>query len=97
MTEKARTGDESDGADRVLGEIVRFVGEVYRKGSAGDALGADTRLLGGSVLDSIGLLELTVHLEEVYGVAIPADDVTAENFATLGRLARYLQRKGAAA
>lgn len=96
MTETTREGDGSGSADRVLGEIVRFVGEVYRKGSAGDALGADTRLLGGTVLDSIGLLELTVHLEEAYGIAIPADDVTAENFATLGRLARYLQQKGVA-
>jgi acyl carrier protein len=95
MTETTGSGD-GRAARLVLKEIVRFVTEDYRRGSAGDALGADTRLLGGSLLDSIGMLELTVHLEETYGISIPADDVTPENFGTLGRLAGYLQQKGAA-
>jgi acyl carrier protein len=44
-------------------------------------------------VDSIGMLELTVHLEETYGIAIAAEEVTPQDFGTVGSLARFVQRK----
>ena len=67
--------------------------ETFMKGSRPEALTDATRLLGGDLLDSIGMLELTVHLEETYGIAIAAEEVTPGDFGTVEALARFVQRK----
>jgi acyl carrier protein len=77
----------------IVEEIRRYLLETFLKGGGENSITAATRLLGGDLLDSIGMLELTVHLEETYGVAIAAEEVTPENFGTLGSLARFVDRR----
>ena len=42
------------------------------------------------------MLELSVHLEETYDITIAAEEVTPQDFGTVGSLARFVQRKMAA-
>lgn len=42
----------------------------------------ETRLLENGMLDSLQLMDLVFHMEEVYGVPVPLENLTPENFAT---------------
>ncbi len=57
------------------------------------ALSVDTRLLEGGLLDSLGVLQLTLFLGEHFGVEIEDTDFVPENFETIGDVARLIQRK----
>jgi acyl carrier protein len=53
----------------------------------------DQSLLGTSVLDSTGVLELITFLETEYGVKFNDDELTAENFDSLARIRSIISRK----
>ena len=53
---------------------------------------ADQDLLLSETLDSLRVTLLVQHLETVYDVSIPPEDVTLENFSTLECIADYLKR-----
>jgi len=57
------------------------------------ALSGDTRLLEGGLLDSLGVLQLTLFLGEHFGVEIEDTDFVPENFETIGDVVRFIQRK----
>ncbi len=44
-------------------------------------------------LDSVGVLQLVAALEGRTGAALPDEDLSAENFATVGNLVRLLKRR----
>lgn len=50
-------------------------------------------LLGTSVLDSTGVLELITFLETKYGVKFNDEELTAENFDSLSRIKKIISRK----
>jgi len=61
--------------------------------AAGEPLDAETFLLGrGLALDSVSLLDLVLALEERFGLRIAEDDVVAENFETIARVAKLIDR-----
>lgn len=68
--------------------------------AAEDTIGLDDGLQTTLGLDSISFVELRVRCEETFGIVIEDDDFSPENFRTLNRLARLVERKrgvGAAA
>ena len=83
-------------ADRIAASIRIFLLRTMMRGSRAEALSDATKLLGGDIVDSIGMLELSVHLEETYDITIAAEEVTPQDFGTVGSLARFVQRKMAA-
>lgn len=59
----------------------------------GMELGADTPLLDGGALDSLGILQLTARLEEAFGIQVSDEDFVPENFETVGAVVRYVSRR----
>jgi len=57
-----------------------------------DGLDPDTDLLEASVVDSVAMMDLIVWLEETYDVIIDPEDLTPDNFGTVNRMVRYLER-----
>lgn len=57
------------------------------------AIDADTPLLSGGRLDSMGVLQLVGFLEETFGIEVADDDFTEENFATVGTLLAFVARR----
>ncbi len=57
------------------------------------SLGEDDDLLLSNVLDSLRVMLLVSHLEERLGFTIPPEDVTLENFQSLGQIHRYLDER----
>ena len=55
---------------------------------------ADTPLLGSiPELDSMAVVQIITAIEEQLGVTVNDDEISAETFATLGSLARFIAEK----
>ncbi len=52
-------------------------------------------LLGGGLVDSMGMLRLISHIEKQFDVKVPAEDITIENFMTIEVIVAYLERRKA--
>ena len=50
-------------------------------------------LLGSGVLDSTGVLELIAFLEETYGVSFKDEELVAENFDSISKIAGFVSGK----
>lgn len=57
---------------------------------SGKTVQDDEELLVSGLVDSIGVMRLVTYLEQQYAIAIPPQDVTIENFATIDAIAAYL-------
>jgi acyl carrier protein len=59
----------------------------------GESLASSDSLLSKGVIDSTGVLELIAFLEQTFGISIDDSDVQADNFDSIQRIVRYLDRK----
>jgi acyl carrier protein len=64
-------------------------------GASPDELDDDVSLLQSGIIDSTGVLELILHLEQQHGVSIDATELRPENLDSINRLLAFLARKGA--
>lgn len=53
-------------------------------------LGADDPLLGSGIIDSMGVMEVIMFLEETYGVTVVDADITEEHLGTVRSIASYV-------
>ncbi|MBW2279770.1 MAG: acyl carrier protein [Deltaproteobacteria bacterium] len=85
-----------DASDAQRGLRIEGVIESVRSSqqlAAEEPLDAETFLLErGLALDSVSLLDLVLALEERFGLRIAEDDVVAENFETIARVAELIDR-----
>lgn len=78
----------------VMADVIRVLGEVLALGERTDTLAADTALLGAvPEFDSMAVLGVITRLEEVFGISIADDEISAETFETVGSLARFVEHK----
>ena len=57
----------------------------------------DQSLMSSGTLDSTGILELIMFVEEKFAVKIPDEDMLPENFDSVKAIAAYIERKKQAA
>jgi acyl carrier protein len=50
-----------------------------------------TSFLEEGIVDSTGVLELILFVEETFGIKVPDQDITPDNFDSVARLADYIQ------
>jgi acyl carrier protein len=62
---------------------------------ADESLGEHDSLTGEGIIDSTGLLELVLFLEDAFELQVPDEDLLPEQFDTIGRLADYVVRRSA--
>jgi acyl carrier protein len=55
-------------------------------------LSADDSLVEHGVIDSTGVLELVMMIEDVFGIKVADEDVVPENLDSINRLTAYIQR-----
>lgn len=53
----------------------------------------DTPLLSSGALDSIGILDLMMFLDERFAIGLDDTDFDADNLETVGRVIRFVERK----
>ncbi|MGH8258558.1 MAG: acyl carrier protein [Steroidobacteraceae bacterium] len=61
------------------------------------ALGFDESLIGRGIVDSTGILELVLFVEEQLGVKVRDDEMIPENLDSVSRIAAFVESKRLAA
>ena len=80
--------------------LVKIAEQIRKKAKAVDdtvALNLDTQLLEQQLLDSMELLQLVIALEKEFAISIPLEELTAENFATIGSIGNLIEQVGGSA
>ena len=74
--------------------VKRILRDSLQLGKRADALNEDSPLLGEiPELDSMAVVTILTLFEEEFGIEVNDDDISAETFATVGSLARFLQER----
>jgi acyl carrier protein len=72
--------------------ITRFLVNDLAAAAQGE-LTAESNLIAGGYLDSVGVMRLIHHLESKLSLKIPVRDVVPANFVTIGAMVRYLRAR----
>lgn len=73
--------------------VRQFLADNFILDDGGAGLGADASLTQAGVLDSMGVLELIMFVEERFGVSIPDEDTLPENLDSVSRIVNYISRR----
>jgi len=74
-------------------EIRSFVIETFLFGNP-ERLTDTTPLLESHIVDSTGILEIVMFLEDRYGIRIEDNELTPDNLDSIERIASLLKKKG---
>ncbi len=75
-------------------EVRQSLAQTLQLGERADGFTADTALLGSvPELDSMAVLSVIMNLEEVFGIVVEDDEISAETFETLGNLTDFVDGK----
>ena len=72
--------------------VRRFIVENFLFGEE-DSLQQDTSFLENGIIDSTGILELVMFLEETYNIEVEDQELLPENLDSLKNISHFLQRK----
>lgn len=81
-------------ADSLQGQIQKFILENYLFTDDVNALGLDDSLLGRGIVDSTGMLEIIMFIEEQLGVTVKDEEMVPENLDSVNRIATFVRSKG---
>lgn len=78
----------------VEAQVKTVLAEVLSLGNRAQSLDGDAALLGAiPEFDSMAVLGVITRLEEVFGISIADDEISAETFETVGSLTRFVEQK----
>lgn len=75
--------------------IREFIFQNFMIGEGEGGLDNGDSFLERGIIDSTGILELVMYVEETYGIGVEDDEVIPENFDSVSKLAGYIRRKTA--
>ena len=84
-------------SDDLRHRIQKFILENYLFTSDTGALRADESLLGRGIVDSTGMLEIIMFIEEQLGVKVEDEEMVPENLDSVNRIAAFVESKRKAA
>ena len=84
-------------AEILLERIRKFILENYLFTDDVNALGMDDSLLGRGIVDSTGMLEIIMFIEEQLGVTVMDEEMVPENLDSVSRIAAFVESKRKAA
>lgn len=76
----------------VQDDVRGFIVETFFVAGA-EALSDDVSLIESGIVDSTGMLDVILFLEERYGFRVEDEETTSANLETIGRIADYVARK----
>jgi acyl carrier protein len=84
-------------AKDVRTQLLAFVEESFLYLKPDVELNSSDDLLALGVIDSLGFVELVEEVQALYGISVSDDEITEENFGSIDAIARFVERKQAAA
>ena len=85
----------STSSAKVIDRIREYIVENYLYMRQDVHLSDDDPLLARGIIDSMGVMELIVFLEQEFGVTVGDADITEENLGSLAAIARYVASRQA--
>lgn len=74
--------------------IITFIKENFIRGRSQTEISPDESLIDSRIIDSTGILELVMFLEEKYSIKIEDEELIPENLDTVNNLKKFLESKG---
>ena len=74
-------------------EIKSYIVENFMFSDNGNELAEDASFLEEGIVDSTGVLELVMFVEETFNITVEDPEIVPENFDSVGQLAAYVRRK----
>ena len=71
-------------------EVVERVSAIFEQRMNLDVPSADTDLFGEGILDSVGFVDLLLHLEQEFEVKSAPEDLEPDNFRSISRISEYV-------
>ena len=84
-------------SESLLQRIQKFILENYLFTDDANALGVDDSLLGRGIVDSTGMLEIIMFIEEQLGITVMDEEMVPENLDSVSRIAAFVESKRKAA
>jgi acyl carrier protein len=84
-------------SDNLRDRIQMFILENYLFTSDPSALAVDASLLERGIVDSTGMLEIIMFIEEQLGVTVKDEEMIPENLDSVSRIAAFVESKRKAA
>jgi len=79
--------------NEVESEIRKFIIDNFLFGDASAAPSSDQQLVQSGLVDSTGILEIVSFLESKFEIQTADEELAAENFGTVGTIARFVVNK----
>jgi acyl carrier protein len=73
--------------------IRQFIQTTFPLARKQSALSDHDSLFSSGIVDSLGVLDLVTYLENEFGVMVADEDLLAENFESIGRMAEFVTLK----
>lgn len=80
-------------SDELRDRIQMFILENYLFSTDRSALGLDDSLLGRGIVDSTGMLEIIMFIEEQLGVAVKDEEMIPDNLDSVNRIAAFVESR----
>jgi len=74
-------------------DLRRFIIENFLYGDQRVVLKDEDSFSDRGIIDSTGVLELVAFVESQFGIAVQDEEMIPDNFDSLSKLARYVERK----
>jgi acyl carrier protein len=74
-------------------QIRQYIAQNFLFSNNGFELGDDVSFLDEGVVDSTGVLELVMFVEDTFGVEVDDEDIVPDNFDSVNNLAVYIASK----
>lgn len=77
-------------------EVKKFIAKNFLFSDDANAVREDQSLMSSGTLDSTGILELIMFVEERFGLKVADEEMLPENFDSVNAIASFIARKRAA-
>ena len=85
---------ESVQTSSVSDVLITFIKENFITGRSQKEISPEESLIDSGIIDSTGILELVMFIEEKYSITIEDEELIPENLDSVKNLVAFLERKG---
>jgi len=78
----------------IINHLEKFILADVAMDSEKKSIGPDEDLLGQGLIDSLGIMKLVAFMKATFGIDVMDEDLTPENFETLGKIKGFIEKKG---
>ena len=77
----------------VVGEVRAFIVERFLFGQGADTLPNDDSFLESGIVDSTGVLEIVMFVEQRFGIKVKDEELIPDNLDSIDKVAAFVTRK----